>query len=56
MSRWGYTATGLYSGTDARTRLGLRLATPAWLCVAAAVFLSRHPGSPQAARVQGACR
>lgn len=23
---------------------------------AAAVFLSRHPGSPQAARVQGACR
>jgi len=40
MSRWGYTATGLYSGTDARTRLGLRLATPAWLCVAAAVFLS----------------
>lgn len=40
MSRWGYTATGLYSGTDARARLGLRLATPAWLCVGAAVFLS----------------
>jgi hypothetical protein len=40
MSRSGYTATSLYSGTDARLRLGLRLATPAWFCVAAAAFLS----------------
>ena len=29
MSRSGYTATRLYSGTDALPRLGLRLATPA---------------------------
>jgi len=36
----GYTATGLYSGTSARTRLSLRLATPAWLCVGAAAALS----------------
>ena len=40
MSRSGYTATRLYSGTDAMPRLGLRLATPAWLCVLAAAFLS----------------
>jgi cell division protein FtsW (lipid II flippase) len=40
MSRSGYTASSLYSGTDSRVRLGLRLATPAWFCVAAAVFLS----------------
>jgi len=36
----GYTATSLYSGTSARTRLGLRLATPAWLCAGAALALS----------------
>lgn len=40
MSRTGYTATRLYSGTDALPRLGIRLATPAWLCVVAAAFLS----------------
>lgn len=40
MSRTGYTATRLYSGTDALPRLGIRLATPAWLCVVAAGFLS----------------
>ena len=38
--RSGYTASRLYSGTDATMRLGLRLATPAWLCVAAALLLS----------------
>lgn len=40
MSRAGYTATRLYSGTDALPRLGLRLVTPAWLCVAGAGFLT----------------
>ncbi|MGA1223583.1 MAG: FtsW/RodA/SpoVE family cell cycle protein [Phycisphaerales bacterium] len=40
MSRTGYTGTSLYSGTDSRMRLGLRLATPAWLCVIAAALLS----------------
>jgi cell division protein FtsW (lipid II flippase) len=40
MARGGYTASGLYSGTDAGARLGLRLGTPAWLCVGAALFLS----------------
>ena len=40
MGRGGYTASGLYSGTDASARLGLRIATPAWLCVGAALFLS----------------
>ena len=35
-----YTASSLYSGTSARTRLGLRIATPAWLCVGAAAVLS----------------
>ncbi len=40
MSRSGYTATRLYSGTDAIPRLGIRLATPAWLCVISAAFLS----------------
>ena len=40
MSRSGYTASRLYRGTDASMRLGLRLATPAWLCVGAASILS----------------
>jgi cell division protein FtsW (lipid II flippase) len=40
MARGGYTASGLYSGTDAGARLGLRLGTPAWLFVGAALFLS----------------
>jgi len=40
MARGGYTASGLYSGTDAGARLGLRLGTPAWLCVGAALLLS----------------
>lgn len=38
--RTGYTATRLYSGTDSGVRLGIRLATPAWLCVGGGLFLS----------------
>lgn len=40
MSRGGYTASRLYRGTDSSVSLGLRFATPAWLCIGAAVFLS----------------
>lgn len=39
-ARPGYTASALFSGTDAGARLGRRLATPAWGAVAAAGFLS----------------
>ena len=40
MSPSRYTATRLYSGTDAGFRLKLRVVTPAWLCVGAALVLS----------------
>ena len=40
MTRAGYTAGQLYSGTDAVDRLRLRIATPAWGAVAAALGLS----------------
>ena len=40
MSRSSFTAAELYAGTSAPSRARLRLATPAWFAVAAALYLS----------------
>ena len=40
MSRSSFTAAELYAGTSAPSRARLRLATPAWVAVAAALYLS----------------
>jgi rod shape determining protein RodA len=40
MSRSSFTAAELYAGTSAPSRSRLRLATPAWFAVAAALYLS----------------